>query len=222
MIKAVFFDLDNTLVDFMRMKKESVRSAVAAMRDAGLNMSDEEAYSAIMDIYKSEGIEYQTVFDQFLTEHYGSIDHKMLAAAIVAYRRRRESVLILYPHVTSTLITLVKRGIKLAVISDAPVKQVWLRLCHLNIHNYFDTVISTEEMGEPKPSPKPFLMALDELDVTADEAVMVGDWPERDIAGARNVGIKTIFARYGALHDFDKSGADYEIEDIGEILKIIE
>ena len=116
---------------------------------------------------------------------------------------------------------LIKMGISIAVISDAPVKQVWLRLCYLNLHYYFDTVITTEETGEPKPSPKPFHLALETFNINASEALMVGDWPERDIAGANNVGIKTVFARYGAVHDLDRSGAQYEIDDISEILGII-
>ena len=37
MIKSVIFDLDNTLIDFMRMKKISSDAAISAMIDAGLN-----------------------------------------------------------------------------------------------------------------------------------------------------------------------------------------
>jgi len=43
MIKAVLFDLDNTLVDFMKMKEMAVEGAVDAMIDAGLNLTKEEA-----------------------------------------------------------------------------------------------------------------------------------------------------------------------------------
>ncbi|MCF7811917.1 hypothetical protein K9N50_13135, partial [bacterium] len=86
MIKAVFFDLDNTLVDFFRMKRSAVKAAVISMLDAGLEMSFDDAYEHVMKIYKTEGIEYQEIFDRFLEESIGGIDHKILAAAIVAYR----------------------------------------------------------------------------------------------------------------------------------------
>jgi putative hydrolase of the HAD superfamily len=42
MIKAVIFDFDNTLMDFMRMKKAAVETAVDAMIDAGLPYKKEE------------------------------------------------------------------------------------------------------------------------------------------------------------------------------------
>jgi len=222
LIKAIIFDLDNTLVDFYRMKKLAVEAAVDAMLDSGLEGSFEEAYNHIMKVYKTEGIEYQEVFDQFLLERYGEINHKMLAAGVVAYRKARDAALVLYPHVTPTLTTLAKRGIKLAIITDAPAKQAWLRLCYLHLHNLFDAVIVAEETGALKPSPLPFNKALDVLGVQPSEALMVGDWPDRDVVGAKNVGIRTVFARYGDPRGVENSGADYDIDDISELIGIID
>ena len=59
MIRAVIFDLDNTLIDFMRMKDEAVRAAADAMVDAGLEMSREKAIEGIEEVYRERGIEYQ-------------------------------------------------------------------------------------------------------------------------------------------------------------------
>jgi len=222
MIKAVIFDLDNTLVDFFRMKREAVKAAVAAMVDAGLDGSFDEAYEAINRIYDSEGIEFQEVFDRFLFERYGEIRHKLLAAGVVAYRKAREAALVLYPHVTSTLTTLAKRGIKLAVLTDAPPKQAWLRLCYLNLHHLFDAVITSEEAGAQKPSPLPFRLTLESLQVEPSEALMIGDWPERDMVGATGVGIHTVFARYGDRRGVVSPGAEFEIRDLAELFGIIE
>jgi putative hydrolase of the HAD superfamily len=120
MIKAILFDLDNTLVDFMKMKEDAVNAAVKAMVDAGLKLKPEEAKNKIYAIYKFKGIEFQEVFDRFLTQEIGGIDYKILAAGIVAYRKAREAALVLYPHINMTLFGLMKRGVKLAVLSDAP------------------------------------------------------------------------------------------------------
>jgi putative hydrolase of the HAD superfamily len=59
------------------------------------------------------------------------------------------------------------------------------------------------------------------LDLKPDEVLMVGDWPERDMVGAKKLGIKTVFARYGDRFDTKDSGADYEINDISELLGIL-
>jgi putative hydrolase of the HAD superfamily len=221
MIKGIIFDLDNTLLDFMKMKEVSVEAAVDAMTEAGLNMDREEAKKRIYDIYEEQGIEFQEVFDQFLMEVYGAINYRILTAGIVAYRRAREAVLTLYPHVTYTLTKLIKWGYKLAVLSDAPGKQAWLRLSYLNLHHFFDTVVTLDDTGHLKPSELPFRKALEMMDLKPEEALMVGDWPERDMVGAKKLGIKTVFARYGDRFDTDDPGADYEINDISELLDIL-
>jgi putative hydrolase of the HAD superfamily len=185
-------------------------------------MPKQDAEKEIYKIYDREGIEYQNVFDEFLLETFGEIDFKILSAGIIAYRRAREASLVLYPHVRLTLVEIVKRGKKLAVISDAPRKEAWLRLCALNIHHYFDYVLTFEDTGTRKPSPDPFEKALRNLGITPEEALMVGDWPERDIAGASKVGIRTVFAKYGNTFGNFESGADYEIDDIHDLLDIID
>ena len=61
-----------------------------------------------------------------------------------------------------------------------------------------------------------------DLDVLPNETIMVGDWPERDIKGANEVGMKTAFAKYGDTFDTQNSGADYVLEDISDLISIIE
>jgi putative hydrolase of the HAD superfamily len=222
MIRAVIFDLDNTLVDFMRMKREAVAAAINSMIDAGLGLSAEEAQQRIDAIYKERGIEFQSVFDQLLYDVFQKVDYKILSAGIIAYRRAREAALVPYPHVTMTLTALLKRGIKLAVVSDAPGREAWLRLCYLNFHHLFDCVVTFDDTGERKPSPAPFLRALNRLNVTPGEALMVGDWAERDIIGAAQLGIPTVFARYGDTFGTKESHAKYELNDVSELLAVID
>lgn len=222
MIKAVIFDLDNTLLDFKKMKEHGVRAAIRAMIEAGLNCDEEEAYEFIFEIYHRKGWEYQLIFDDFIKYKTGEISNKLLAAAIVAYRRAKEASLLVYPNVRRTLIHLIKHGIKIAVVSDAPGREAWMRIYYLNLHHVFDIVLTFDDTKERKPSPVPFKMALKQLDINPDEAIMVGDWPERDVVGASQVGIKTIFARYGDTADIKNSGADWEVDDIYKVVHIVD
>jgi len=222
MIKVVIFDLDNTLTDFMRMKESAVDAAVGTMVDAGLRFPPEQIKDKIYEVYEREGIEFQQVFDEALKELLGDTDFKILAAGIVGYRRAKEASLVLYPHVKVTLIELMKRGIRLAVVSDAPRKEAWLRLCYLQLHHMFDFVSTFEDVGERKPSPVPFQRALEFFDVAPSEAIMVGDWPERDITGASKIGMRTVFARYGNTFGSVDSGAHHDINDIYELVDVVD
>lgn len=221
MIQAVVFDLDNTLVDFMAMKRQAINAAVDAMIDAGIGLQKSEIHQRIDAIYQERGIEFQKVFDELLYDIFQKVDYKILSAGIIAYRRAREAALVPYPHVYMTLIELAKMGMKLAVISDAPSREAWLRLCYLNLHHIFDSIVTFDDTGERKPSPVPFQKVLEMLNVKGSDAIMIGDWAERDMVGAAKVGMKTVFARYGNTFGTIESGADYDVNDIQELIEIV-
>ncbi len=221
MIKAIVFDLDNTLVDFMRMKDRAIEGAIKAMIDAGLDFSYIEIKQKIDEVYKERGIEYQQVFDILLNKLIGKINHKILSSGIVAYRTAREAELNTYPKVVPTLVSLIKLGIKLGVVSDAPSREAWLRLSYIGLHHMFDEIVTFDDTHEKKPSPVPFNMILKRLNVEPQYSLMVGDWAERDVVGAKNIGMKTAFARYGDTFDTKHHGADYEINDISELVEIV-
>jgi len=221
MIKAVIFDLDNTLLDFMKMKEYAVKAAIAGMIEAGLDIDPDESYKTIIGIYEKEGWENQQVFNKFLNKTIGEVNNKYLAAGIVAYRRAREANLLLYPNVNHTLVELIKMSVKLAVVSDAPSREAWMRIYYLNLHHHFDVVLTFDDTNARKPSPIPFEMALSQLNIDSEEALMVGDWPERDVVGANKLGIRTIFARYGDAFGTVDSGADWDINDVYEIVGIV-
>ncbi|MEX0737333.1 MAG: HAD-IA family hydrolase [Bacteroidota bacterium] len=221
MIKAVIFDLDNTLVDFMAMKRQAIDAAIHAMRDAGLKLPPEEIRKRIDLIYAERGIEFQSVFDQLLFDEFSKVDHKILASGVIAYRRAREAALVPYPHVYMTLIQLAKMNLKLGVVSDAPGREAWLRLCYLAFHHIFDAVVTYDDTQVRKPAPEPFREVLKRLGVKPQESLMVGDWAERDVLGAKQVGMKTVFARYGDTFGTLVSNADYEVDDVAEIVEIV-
>ena len=180
-IKAVVFDLDNTLVDFMRMKRSAVR--------AGLKMTPEEVYNEVFKIYEKEGIEDQFVFNKLLEKVLGRVDWHILAAGIVAYRKAKEANLTPYPFVKQTLVELLRRGYKLTVVSDAPRLQAWTRLVESSLDQFFDAVVTYEDTAAP------FKKALELLGIA-----------EREV-----LGMITVFARYGDTFGTVNSGADFEI-----------
>ena len=221
MIKAVIFDLDNTLLDFMKMKDYAVKAAIDGMIEAGLDIAPDKSYETIIGIYEEEGWENQQVFNHFLNKTIGEVNNKYLAAGIDAYRRAREANLMVYPNVNHTLVELIKMSVKLAVVSDAPSREASMRIYYLNLHHHFDVVLTFDDTNARKPSPIPFEMALSQLNIDPEEALMVGDWPERDVVGANKLGIRTIFARYGDSFGTVDSGADWDINDVYEIVGIV-
>ncbi len=221
-IQGVVFDLDNTLLDFMKMKEFAVKSAIKGMIEAGMILDEEKSYDQIIDIYNEFGWENQKVFNVFLEQTIGKVDNKFLAAGIVAYRRAREANLMVYPNVNRTLMALAKRGIKLAVVSDAPSREAWMRIYYLNLYHFFDVVVTFDDSGERKPSSKPFELALSSMDLEAEKTIMIGDWPERDVVGAQQIGMKTAFAQYGDTFGTKVSGADWDLNDIYELVSIID
>ena len=66
MVKAVIFDLDNTLIDFMKMKISSCDAAITAMIGAGLDVDRKKALKILFDLYNKYTMEEKTIFQKFL------------------------------------------------------------------------------------------------------------------------------------------------------------
>jgi putative hydrolase of the HAD superfamily len=152
------------------------------------------------------------------------VDWRILSHGLVAYRKTRGNLLIPYRKVKPTLSELKKRGYKLAIVSDAPRIKAWIRLVSMGIDDFFDAVITFDDTGKFKPNILPFQKALKELKAKPSEVLMIGDNIKRDIKGAKKMGMKTVFARYGNVKKISKkikSNADFEINNISEILSIL-
>ena len=127
MIKAIVFDLDNTLIDFMKMKRLSCEAAMNAMIKSGLNINKKMGLKIMFQLYTEYGYEYQKIFQVFLKKVLTKIDYGVMASGIVAYRRVKQGLLYPYPNVAPTLNEL-KKKYKLAILTDAPRIQAWIRL----------------------------------------------------------------------------------------------
>ncbi len=220
-IKAVLFDLDNTLVDFMRMKNVAVELAVDYMLNAGLPGEKQSLVKEIFKIYRRTHIESQRALDELIISKLGRLDYKILSAGVIGYQRGRDMSTYPYPKVEFVLKELLKMGMRLGTISDAPAEQCYNRLTRAHLINWMDLVITFDDTQEYKPSAKPFLLAVEKLGLDVKEVLYVGDWPERDVVGSKKAGLVTVFARWGEHPQAKNTGADFELDSIEQILDVV-
>lgn len=219
------FDLDDTLLDFMGLKRRCIDSAVDAMTNAGLTVPKAKAVERIYQIYYKEGLENQDIFNIFLQQELGQIDYKILAAAIIAYKKTKSQIAP-YPGVPETLVELLRQNIKLGVLTDAPKLAAWTRLTEAHLQDYFSVVIAFEDTNKRKPHPDPFKLVLQKLGVSAGDALMVGDWAERDMLGGRSAGMVTAYVNYNNStlkkpeHELDDV-VDYKLSSFKDIISIV-
>lgn len=218
-IKAIIFDLDNTLIDFMKMKKEACKAAVKAMIRKGLKIPFKKAFEDLMKTYFEVGIESDKAFEEFLKKHAYK-NEEILAAAIHAYLEEKRKFLKPYPKVKSTLKRLKEMGIRLVIVTDAPRVKAFQRIVSMGIDNNFDFLIGKEDVKKGKITSQPLKLALEKLGLKKEEVLVVGDSIKRDVNPAKKLGIKTVLAKYGQTEK-EKGRADFEIEKIEDLVKIV-
>lgn len=221
MIKAILFDLDNTLLDFVKMKKEACKFAISAMIDAGLNMNKDEGYRKLISTYWKVGIESDRAFTEFLKRETGKVDPKILAAGINAYLDAKPKFLKLYPNVVPTLTELKNRGFMLAIVTDAPKLKAYQRLLAMKIEHFFDFVIGLEDTEKKKKTGLPLELSIKKLKLEPREIMVVGDSIKRDVIPAKKLGMVSAFAKYGSSEKVEKIKPDFVLNDFGDILKIV-
>ncbi|MGQ0536313.1 MAG: HAD family hydrolase [Methanobacteriota archaeon] len=196
-IKAVAFDLDSTLVDFLSMKRAAVRAAARAMVDRGLPLPLDRAYRRLLATYFEVGIESDRAFTVFLERTMGRADRTTVDAGVRAYLRTKEEVLQTYPGAHETLGALKAAGLRLGVVTDAPRDKAIVRLSITKLGPYFDTILALEDSPRGKRDVRPFLLLCDRLGLSPREVLFVGDNPLRDVSVASRLGMATALAAYG-------------------------
>ncbi len=219
MIKAVIFDIDNTLIDFISMKRAASMAAANAMIEAGLQDAPEDLCERLFTFYLEHGIESDDAFEEYLRQEYKAVDYRILASAVNAYLKEKYLHLKPYPGVVETLEELKRQGFKLGVVSDGIRLKAWMRLNEAGLDSYFDAVVTYDDTGNRKPAKEPFLLICDQLDLKPEECLMLGDWPERDVQGGKLAGMKTCLAKYGQIQ---QAKADYQIESFSKLLTIVD
>jgi len=138
------------------------------------------------------------------------------------YRGISRHRLELYPDVKSVLEELRPR-FSLAVVSDG--QSVWAlpEMRAMGIDSYFDPIVISSDYGFRKPDPRLFQTALDGIGATPEEVLFVGNDMYRDVFGAREMGMKTVFfASNQGRQNMEGVEPDYIIYCIAELRKAIE
>lgn len=213
-IKAVIFDLDDTLVDFIPAKLRACEEVVKLARCG----SAEELLNYFLR--GKHGFENQENIADFLRDH-GVFSQELFLQCCEVYEKTKFERIRLYPGIEEVLKELKELGFKLAVVTDAENGKAISRLRKFNLEHYFDAIVSADMSGKRKPEPDSILLALKKLGVRVEEAVLIGDSIRRDITAGKRIGMVTIFASYGATFISYAGDADFVAERPEDILKIL-
>lgn len=192
MIKAVFFDIDDTLYDTSGFAKLARKAALNVMIDAGLPLESKEAYLLLREIIDEYGSNYDKHFNVLTKRVFGEEKPLLIALGMITYHNVKFALLRLFPQTTKTLIYLKEKGYHLGAISNGITIKQWEKLIRLDLHHFFDHVVTSEAAGVQKPDTLIFELALQKMGFRAEKSVMVGNKFSEDIMGALNSGMSAI------------------------------
>ena len=193
MIRAVLFDLDDTLFD-QRQWLDGAWRAVAT-RAGAWGVDADQLLGALRDV-ATAGSDRGGIIDQAL-DRVGATGTSV-PSLVDAFRGFAPTRLEPYPGVPAALEHLASR-VPLGVVSDGDPGVQLAKLAALGVAPCFSTVVLSDQLGRAhrKPDPLPFRHALGALGVDADHAVFVGDRPAKDVAGPAALGMRAIRVRTG-------------------------
>lgn len=221
MIKCVLFDLDGTLVDSYDSIVEAFKESFKFLKDKNCKIP----YKKDEEIKKLIGIPHTVTFKKFCN------DDKIVKTAADIFREKRMSFKVsLINGTIETLKFLKEKNIKIGIITTTGKELTNKILSDCKIDNFFNVIITRDDVNSPKPNPEPIIKAIEILNmkeinlkekIKKQECIMVGDHPN-DILCAKNAEIKSI----GLInsHSYDElknSGADYIIKDLRELKNLI-
>jgi putative hydrolase of the HAD superfamily len=233
--KAVLTDYIGTLVNSRSYSIDASRKKLhKALTEAGFEIGIAEFLEAYTEAHEK----YRVVRYEQLREvtnavwvcealnklgYNASADDSRIKTALNVFFQDYVDSLELRPY-AKKLTKRMKENCKLGLVSNftyAPV--IYASLRKLGINHFFDAVLVSDENGWRKPHKRIFLEALRKLQVTAEEAVFIGDSPLEDIKGAKEVGMKTVFvpSQFFSLKDLQDSRKkpDFVAGDLKQIYR---
>ena len=192
MDKAIFFDIDGTLLDTSNFAEIARRAAIDVMIENGLPSTQDESYELLKEIIADKGSNYSKHFNVLTQRICGRENHLLIALGMITYHNIKFSLLRPFPKTMETLVYLKNRGYKLGVISNGLTIKQWEKLVRLDIHTFFDEVITSEEVRSEKPEKEIFEEAMTRMGSNPENSVMIGNKFEIDIMGAVHAGMSAI------------------------------
>lgn len=230
-LKAIFFDIDDTLYSTTEFAEMARRNAIENMIGAGLQMHKDDAYRELTEVIQEFTSNHPAHFDKFLSripKHYYENTNPaiLVAAGIVGYHDTKHRYLAAYEDVIDVLKRLhahtdLMLGIITAGLEIKQAEKVW----RLGIYPYIDprAIFISDQIGISKPNPKLYQRACREMDIRAPQAMYVGDnWPH-DVDPPNEIGMITVLSRRGGRHINARGTTqpDYEIHNFWDLLEIL-
>ncbi len=209
MVKAVFFDLYQTLVRYEPPREEL---QAKALKEFGIEVSPEVfrrplviadefiyqeiARSSLSQRSKEEQMKLWVQYEKVLFKEAGIETDEKLILGLLGKMRQFDMKLVLFDDVLPVLTDLQSRGLILGLISNVD-RDMTPVLSELRLTPLLQVVVTSQEVGFNKPQPEIFQAALKRAGVRAQEAIYVGDQYQIDVVGANRVGMKGIFLDRG-------------------------
>jgi putative hydrolase of the HAD superfamily len=206
MLKAVFFDWGDTLMEFAyspELVSAGHHAGLAAVGRDGLPEVDalterfREDYEPLFWAPGTiEEIEYPGLVRRLLADFGVALDDDELGRFLEAEHEAWDPARILAAHTNPLLESLRERGLKLGLVSNA-FDPGWLLhrdLERMGLEQRLDFSVFSSEVGMRKPHPAIFERGLEALEVEPEQALFVGDRLYEDVRGAAEVGMTTVQA----------------------------
>ena len=181
MYRALLFDLDGTLAETDSLH---LPTWVDVLRPYGIEI-DEEFYRE-----RISGRSNSKIVEDLLPDLSAKEGRDLADAKEASFRERADEL-----EPLSGLLDFMReakdRGLSLALVTNAPEENVEAMLLALELREYFDEVVLSDEVGPVKPDPAPYRAALDRLGVAPEEALAFED-STSGIASSVRVGIPTV------------------------------
>lgn len=222
MVKAVIFDLDDTLIS-ERQYMESGFRHIAKLISNKYAKNDRELYTLLIKLFSNSP---KNVFNRLLNKLGISYTQEIIVWLVEEYRSHLPSISF-FDDVSPCLKFLKKERLKVGIITDGYAITQRKKLDVLGAYNFCDEIIITDELGRGywKPHPKSFEVMKEKLKINFSEMMYVGDNPEKDFYVSSLYPIKTVrIYREGTYKDsmyLDGIKESYSINSLCEIIEII-